>query len=96
MKRRDANLALNVLMEECAEVIKECSKINRFGQDSYHPFIENSPTNIENLTQEIGDVLAILDVIQYETDIKLDWDKVIEAKIKKAEKLDRFLPYTIE
>jgi NTP pyrophosphatase (non-canonical NTP hydrolase) len=93
MKRRDSNLALNVLMEECAEVIKEASKINRFGQFSRHPFIENSPTNIENLTQEIGDVLAILDVIQNETDIELDWNKVLQARDTKKHKLDKFLPY---
>lgn len=95
MKKRDSLLTLAVLMEECSEVIKEASKIIRFGQHNRHPFIENSPTNIENLTQEIGDMLAILNVIQYETDIDLDWDKVLEARDKKLTKLDRFLP-TIE
>jgi hypothetical protein len=45
--------ALTILQEECAEVIKEVSKILRFGWDSYHP-ADPSTTNRMLLTEEMG------------------------------------------
>jgi NTP pyrophosphatase (non-canonical NTP hydrolase) len=53
--------ALGILQEECAEVIVEVSKCRRFGIDSVH-----YSTNIkhsEMLENEIGDVLAMVDIL---------------------------------
>lgn len=53
--------ALDILQEECAEVIVEVSKCRRFGLDSVH-----YKTGIEHrqmLEQEIGDVMALIEIL---------------------------------
>jgi NTP pyrophosphatase (non-canonical NTP hydrolase) len=52
---------LDILQEECAEVIVEVSKCRRFGVNSVH-YKTNLPhsTMLEN---EIGDVLAMVDLL---------------------------------
>ena len=51
-----------ILQEECAEVIQIISKIYRFGFDSRWPD-ETSPNNREKMTEEIGDLLAMVDIL---------------------------------
>ena len=43
---------LNLLQEECAEVIQAISKVRRFGKEA----------NIEDLCKEIGDMLYLVDL----------------------------------
>jgi NTP pyrophosphatase (non-canonical NTP hydrolase) len=52
--------ALGILQEECAEVIVEVSKIRRFGMDSTY---NDGPTQRERLEKEVGDVLAMVDIL---------------------------------
>ncbi len=52
--------ALVILQEECAEVIVEASKIKRFGLDGSY---NDGPTNRERLEKEVGDVLAMIDIL---------------------------------
>ena len=52
---------LDILQEECAEVIVEVSKCRRFGLESIH-----YKTNLKHATMlenEIGDVLAMVDIL---------------------------------
>lgn len=49
---------LDRLQEECAEVIKACSKIKRFGINNHHPDRPASMNSIE-LAQELADVRQI-------------------------------------
>ena len=49
--------ALGILQEECAEVIVEVSKCNRFGMDSVH--YKTGLLHSKMLETEVGDVLAI-------------------------------------
>jgi hypothetical protein len=59
---KNKNTALAHVMEECAEVIKEGSKIYRFGWASYNPNlpIEERETNRDALLREMEDLeLAI-------------------------------------
>lgn len=58
------NVALNleILAEECAEVIQMKSKIIRFDIDDYHP--KNKVTNRKALIQELGDLLAMIDILE--------------------------------
>jgi NTP pyrophosphatase (non-canonical NTP hydrolase) len=51
---------LDMLAEECAEVIMAVSKIKRHGYRSYNPVSESDETNFDGLQREIGDVLALL------------------------------------
>lgn len=53
--------ALMILQEECAEVTQAISKIFRFGLDTQYP--EGAPTNKEKLEEEVGDLLAMVDIL---------------------------------
>lgn len=48
---------LDMLAEECAEVIQAISKIKRHGWNSRHP--DGGPTNREQLFRELRDVAAV-------------------------------------
>lgn len=56
---------LNILQEECSEVIQAASKIKRFGLTSFHPDDPEYKTNLENLEMELGDVLALIDMCKH-------------------------------
>jgi NTP pyrophosphatase (non-canonical NTP hydrolase) len=51
---------LIITQEEAAEVIQEISKVQRFGFDTTH---KSGQTNQEALEQEIGDFLAMVDLL---------------------------------
>jgi len=51
---------LVITQEECAEVIQEISKIFRFGIDNQH---KSGVLHKEKLEQEIGDLLAMIDLM---------------------------------
>ena len=53
--------ALGILQEECAEVIQDVSKCRRFGIDNV--YLNGQGTQRENLVKEVGDVLAMVDVL---------------------------------
>lgn len=52
----------NILLEEASEVIQAVSKVFRFGWDSCHPDVPNI-TNKEHLTEELGDLLAMVKIL---------------------------------
>lgn len=54
--------ALDLLQEECAEVIVEVSKVRRFGLNSRH--YKTGLTHQAMLEQEIGDVLVLVDFLK--------------------------------
>ena len=57
------NEILHILQEECAEVTQAISKCFRFGLDNAKP---GKPlTNVEHLDGEIGDLLAMVDLLKY-------------------------------
>jgi NTP pyrophosphatase (non-canonical NTP hydrolase) len=53
---------MNILSEECAEVIQAISKCHRFGLDNYKP--GKPKTNREHLEEELGDMLAMIDILK--------------------------------
>jgi NTP pyrophosphatase (non-canonical NTP hydrolase) len=85
---RNKEKVLFALQEECAEVIQAISKINRFGFNSSW----NGVTNKESLISEIGDVLAIIEVLVNETDININENDIVAAIDAKMKKLEIFLP----
>jgi NTP pyrophosphatase (non-canonical NTP hydrolase) len=57
------NEILHILQEECTEVTQAISKCFRFGLDNAKP---GKPlTNVEHLEGEIGDLLAMVDLLKY-------------------------------
>lgn len=72
-----------ILQEECAEVTQAISKCFRFGLDNAKP---GKPlTNLEHLEIELGDLLAMIDILIENHVISID--KLDIAKIAKKEKL---------
>ena len=55
--------ALGILQEECAEVIVEVSKIRRFGLHTAHFKSDMEHTHRTMLEVEVGDVLALIDIL---------------------------------
>ena len=47
--------ALDLLQEECAEIVQIISKIRRFGWKSYHPEDPDKITNHQLFNDEVGD-----------------------------------------
>ena len=73
-----------ILSEECAEVAKEVSKIMRFGPDQIKPGKEK--TNIEVLQEELGDLLAMIELLE-ESNVGVTREGLELAKRAKFEKL---------
>jgi len=66
---------LDILQEECGEVIVEVSKCRRFGIDSQH--YKTNVLHKEMLEQELGDVLAMIKLL-------VDEDVISAAGIESA------------
>jgi NTP pyrophosphatase (non-canonical NTP hydrolase) len=77
---------MNILSEECAEVIQAISKCHRFGLDNYKP--GKPKTNREHLEEEIGDLIAMVDIL-IATQV-IDPAAVELAKKAKIEKLKKW------
>ena len=77
---------MNILSEECAEVIQAISKCHRFGLDNYKP--GKPKTNCEHLEEELGDLLAMIDIL---VDMQtIDPESLTVAKKAKIEKLKKW------
>ncbi len=73
---------LDILQEECAELIVSISKVKRFGIDSSY---KDGGTQRAHLTQEAGDVLRMIQLMTSHGIISAN--DVEEASMRKAEKL---------
>ena len=71
---------LVILMEECAEVQKEASKLIRFGSDTW--------ADVLNFEKEIGDLMCMVALCQ-EAGL-IDEDAVMQAAEAKREKLKKW------
>ena len=77
---------MSILQEECAEVIQAISKINRFGIDNSKP--GTLYTNREHLEEELGDVLALVDLLR-EMNV-VSWGNMEAARKAKIIKLKQW------
>ena len=66
---------LTITMEECGELIQQCSKSIR--SDNYY--------DNEKLTEEVGDVMCMIDLL-HEYDI-ISWADVDQRVLEKKKKL---------
>jgi NTP pyrophosphatase (non-canonical NTP hydrolase) len=78
MNRKQQEI-LDLIQEECAEVIQAISKVRRFGKED----------NIEELCTEISDVLYLVKLAQLNIDELYNFNYGI-AESKKFEKLSKF------
>lgn len=60
MPSKTTTSILVCLAEELAEAIQACTKAIRHGPDSHHP--SRMKTNRQDLSRELGDVLALIDL----------------------------------
>ena len=83
---------LLILQEECAEVTQAISKCFRFGPDQLKPGKER--TNINMLEEEIGDLMAMVELLT-DMNIGVTVEGVRQAKKNKFEKLKQWSNLTI-
>jgi NTP pyrophosphatase (non-canonical NTP hydrolase) len=73
---------LTILSEESAEVIQACSKLIRFG-----PYDED---NVAELEKELGDVMAMILVLDYYGYVSTEnITENVEPKLKKLKKYSK-------
>lgn len=75
---------LHITQEECAEVTQAISKVFRFGFSGIH----NGKSNKQHLEEELGDLECMIELIKAE--FAVDEVEVVKAKVRKAEKLNRW------
>lgn len=74
---------LDILQEECGEVVQVVSKCRRFGIDDVYG--EGSESNRDKLTKEVGDLMCMIQLL-HEAEI-VDMAEVMFAAGKKRIKL---------
>jgi NTP pyrophosphatase (non-canonical NTP hydrolase) len=84
------NEVMDILQEECAEVIQAVSKIRRFGMDNSK--YDTNYTNREHLEEELGDMLAMIDILMVNNIVS--WSNLHQAKRAKIEKLKKWSKIT--
>lgn len=82
---------LEILSEECGEIVQEKSKIFRFGMSatSWH---DTSKLHSECLAQEIGDFMAMVDLI-VDSDMGITYNDIQEAKERKLQKVPKWMTH---
>ena len=76
---------LDILQEECGEVIVAISKIRRFGIDNSY---KDGGSQREHLIQELGDVTLLVDLLLSHN--VFTKEQLQEAQLRKAEKLTKW------
>lgn len=77
---------LDILQEECAEVIQNISKCRRFGMENV--YLKGEGTQRNQLVQELGDVLLLVELLQ--ANGLFTEQEVQEAKARKGAKLAKW------
>ena len=67
------------LIEEASEVIKDASKILRFGENNYQPEDPNKKTNLDRLKEEVADLRSILALLDLELTVG-ELESAVDAK----------------
>lgn len=79
---------LNILQEECAEVIQAASKIKRFGVVGKP--VNTTLTNKESLEMELGDVLALVDLVT-NSGLGVTREGIEAARQNKMQRLAKYM-----
>lgn len=87
---------LDMLVEECAEVVQEYMKMRRFGAMGTPEWIAaDNQTPRQRLAQEIGDVLAVIEILERSSSpqLMLRPHELADAKARKLAKLKELFGY---
>jgi NTP pyrophosphatase (non-canonical NTP hydrolase) len=84
---------LIILSEECNEIAQRISKALRFGLSEIQP--GQKLTNEERIRLEFADLLAVVEMLQYDEGV-LDKLVLRSEMDSKKEKVNRFLEYSRE
>ena len=77
---------LDILQEECAEVIQAISKCRRFGLEN--TYSKGTGTQREHLVQELGDITLLIELLKAH---QLYTEKELKAaQLKKSQKLTQW------
>jgi hypothetical protein len=79
---------LDILIEECAEVIQRATKAKRFGLTEVQP--DQPLTNIQRIVYELNDVVAVADML-----LETEWIDPA-ALVTKCGKVEKYLAYSKE
>jgi NTP pyrophosphatase (non-canonical NTP hydrolase) len=77
---------LDILQEECAEVIQSVSKCRRFGLDNV--YLNGTGTQRDELVKEIGDVVAMIELLKQHGVVTAE--EITAAKQNKFNKLRKW------
>ena len=77
---------LDILIEECAEVIQRATKAKRFGMQEVQP--DQDLTNERRIVYELNDLLGVADLL-----LGNQWEDA-DAIIAKKRKVEHFLQYS--
>ena len=88
----DTREILLILQEECDEVTQAVSKCFRFGPDQMKP--HKPMTNIQMLEEELGDLLAMVELIT-DNNVGITIEGLDIAKKNKFKKLKKWSNLTI-
>lgn len=84
---------LTLVAEECVEIAQVCSKAIRFGIDNY-PHDNPKLTNRIRLKEEVNDLLAVLDALDEECNIRTERDG--HLVYQKRIKMEKYKKCSIE
>jgi NTP pyrophosphatase (non-canonical NTP hydrolase) len=90
LSHADAEL-FALLAEECGETVQAIGKILRHGKHSWNPEVVGKRTNIEDLEKELGDILAVVELMRRAKVI--DADNMGQMRDTKLEKVWKYLHY---
>lgn len=91
---------IEVLIEECSEVAKECCKANRFGLDDKltlnpeGPRGTEGPTNREKIIDELNDLMGTTHELILKGILPADWQDA-GKQYQKQLKIRRFMDYAL-
>ena len=86
MPSTKVNEILDILQEECAEVIQAISKCRRFGLDT--EYANGTGTQREHLVQELGDVSLLIELLHAHQ--LFTQEELLAAQRHKSQKLTKW------
>ncbi len=84
---------LDLIQEECAEVIHIIAKIKRHGYDSFNPTVEGCPGNRKLLAIELGHLTAAVSIAKNVKDF--DFDIANDASKDKLSSINQYLHHNV-